>query len=41
MRKLESVIELNVDLLEENDDIDSVGHETKEGYILLGFDAAF
>lgn len=41
MHNVKGVLELNIGLLEEDDDIDSVGHETKEGYILLGFDAAF
>lgn len=41
MRNLKGMLELNIDLLEEDDDIDLVDHETKESYILLGFDAAF
>lgn len=41
MRNLKGVVELNADFLDEDDDADFVGHETKEGYILVGFDAAF
>ena len=41
MRNVKGVLEPNIDLLEEDDDIDCVGHETKEGSIRLGFDAAF
>ncbi|WP_455211598.1 outer membrane beta-barrel protein [Kaarinaea lacus] len=42
MRNVKGIIELNVDLLAEYDDTnDGIGHNTKEGYLLMGFDAAF
>ena len=41
MRNVKGILELNVDFLDEDDDADFVGHETKEGYVLIGFDAAF
>ena len=42
MRNLKGVLELNVDLLsEERDGPPFVGHQSKENYILLGFDAAY
>lgn len=41
MRNVKGVLELNLDFLDEDDDADFVGHETKEGYVLIGFDAAF
>ncbi len=41
MRNVKGIIELNIDLQKKDDDADFVGHETKEGYILVGFDAAF
>jgi hypothetical protein len=42
MRNVKGIIELNVDLLsEDNNTSDGIGHNTKEGYILTGFDVAF
>lgn len=41
MRNVKGVIEITGDLLDEDNDADFVGHETKEGYILIGFDAAY
>lgn len=41
MRNVKGVIELNGDFLNKNNDPNFVGHVTKEGYILFGFDAAF
>lgn len=41
MRNVKGVIELNADFLDEDDDADFVGHESREGYVLIGFDAAF
>jgi hypothetical protein len=41
MRNVKGVVELNVDLLSKDRDADFVGHETKENYLLIGFDAAF
>ncbi|NIR59439.1 MAG: hypothetical protein GWO02_07910 [Gammaproteobacteria bacterium] len=41
MRNVKGLLELNADLQDEDDDPDFVGHETKEGYVLVGFDAAF
>ncbi len=41
MTNLKGIIEGNVDFLGKDKDDDYVGHETKEGYILVGFDAAF
>ena len=42
MRNLKGVIEVNVDLLsEERGGPPFVGHQTKEHYVLLGFDAAY
>lgn len=42
MRNVKAVIELNVDLLsEDSGGPPYVGHQTKENYILLGFDAAY
>jgi len=41
MRNVKGILELTADFLDEDDDADFVGHETKEGYILIGLDAAF
>ncbi len=42
MRNIKGVVEVNVDLLSEDDNPnDGFGHDTKEGYVLMGFDAAF
>jgi hypothetical protein len=41
MRNVKGLVELNVDLLSPDDDPDFVGHETRENYFLVGFDAAF
>ncbi len=41
MRNVKAVIELNVDFLSKDRDPDFVGHETREHYFLVGFDAAF
>jgi len=41
MRNVKAVIELNVDFLSRDRDPDFVGHETREHYFLVGFDAAF
>ncbi|MEW6354324.1 MAG: hypothetical protein AB1469_08540 [Pseudomonadota bacterium] len=41
MRNVKGVIEATVDFQSEDDDPGFVGHETKEGYILVGIDAAF
>lgn len=41
MRNVKGVLELNADFLSEDDDADFVGHETREHYVLIGFDAAF
>ncbi len=41
MRNVKGVIEVTYDFLSKDNDPDFVGHETKEGYILIGFDAAF
>jgi hypothetical protein len=42
MRNVKGVIELNVDLLsEDSGGPPYVGHQTKENYILVGFDAAY
>ena len=41
MRNMKLVAEANVDMLPKDDDADFVGHETKENYFLIGFDAAF
>ena len=41
MRNVKGLIELNGDFLKKNNDPTFVGHVTKEGYILFGFDAAF
>ena len=41
MRNVKGLIELNTDFLKKNNQPDFVGHVTKEGYILFGFDAAF
>ena len=41
MRNVKGIIEGSYDFLSKDNDADYVGHETKEGYILIGFDAAF
>ncbi|HHL39276.1 MAG TPA: hypothetical protein ENJ37_02105 [Deltaproteobacteria bacterium] len=41
MTNVKGVMEVNYDFLGEDDDADYVGHETKEGYVLVGMDAAF
>ena len=41
MRNMKVVLEGNLDLIEKDNDTDFVGHESKESYVLLGFDAAF
>jgi len=42
MRNVKGVIELNVDLQnKDSNPNDGIGHDTKEGYFLLGFDTAF
>jgi hypothetical protein len=41
MRNVKAVLEVNADLLSRDDDADFVGHETRESYLLIGFDAAF
>jgi len=40
-RNVKGIIEGSYDFLSKDNDPDYVGHETKEGYILIGFDAAF
>ncbi len=42
MRNVKGVIEVNMDLQDkDNNPNDGIGHDTKEGYFLLGFDTAF
>ncbi len=41
MRNVKGVVEVNADLLSRDNDADFVGHETRENYLLVGFDAAF
>lgn len=41
MRNVKGLIEANYDFLDENDNPNFVGHVTKEGYVLVGLDAAF
>jgi hypothetical protein len=41
MRNVKGVIELNGDFLKANETPPLIGHATKEGYILVGIDAAF
>lgn len=41
MRNVKGIIEVNADFLKKDNDADFVGHETKENYFLVGFDAAF
>jgi hypothetical protein len=41
MRNVKGVMEFNYDFLPIDNDADFVGHETKEGYFLVGFDIAF
>ncbi|WP_456392980.1 hypothetical protein [Persephonella sp.] len=40
-RNVKGIVEATYDFLPKDNDADFVGHETKEGYILIGFDAAF
>ena len=41
MRNVKGVLELNADFLDKDKDADFVGHEEREHYVLVGFDAAF
>jgi hypothetical protein len=42
MRNVKGLIEVNVDLqATDNNTHDGIGHNTKEGYVLVGFDTAF
>ena len=41
MRNLKGVLEIGIDFLDKDDDPDFVGHESKEGYVLVGIDTAF
>ncbi len=41
MRNVKGIIEATYDFQSKDSDPDFVGHESKEGYILIGFDAAF
>jgi hypothetical protein len=42
MRNVKGIIELNVDFQGiDSNRHDGIGHDTKEGYALLGFDVAF
>ena len=41
MQNLKGVFEINGDLISKDRDDDFVGHESKEGYIIIGLDAAF
>ena len=41
MRNVKGVMEATVDFQKKDNDPDFVGHETKEGYVLFGIDAAF
>lgn len=41
MTNLKAVVEGNIDFLAKDSDADFVGHETREGYLLVGLDAAF
>lgn len=41
MRNVKGVLEVTADFLSRDDDPDFVGHETRENYLLVGFDAAF
>lgn len=41
MRNVKGIIEINADFIQKDNDADFVGHETKEGYILIGMDASF
>lgn len=41
MRNVKGTIELNYDLLDEDPNPNYVGHVTREGYVLAGFDASF
>ncbi|WP_457644404.1 hypothetical protein [Persephonella sp.] len=41
MRNVKGIIEATYDFQSKDNDSDYVGHETKEGYILIGFDTAF
>lgn len=41
MRNVKGVMEATVDFQKKDNDANFVGHETKEGYLLVGIDAAF
>lgn len=41
MRNAKGVIEVNIDFQPKDNDANFVGHETKENYLLAGFDVAF
>lgn len=41
MQNLKAVFEVNGDFLSKDRDGDFIGHESKEGYIIIGLDAAF
>lgn len=42
MRNVKAILEVNVDFLGETDDGPPfVGHQSKENYVLVGFDVAF
>jgi len=42
MRNVKAILEVNADLLSEDDaGPPFVGHQTKEHYVLFGFDTAF
>jgi hypothetical protein len=41
MRNVKGIIEITGDFLDDNPTPPLVGHATKEGYVLVGIDAAF
>ena len=41
MRNVKGIIEANFDMQPVNTEPNFVGHRTKEGYLLVGLDAAF
>jgi len=41
MRNAKGIIEVNVDFQPKDNDPNFVGHETKENYLMVGFDVAF
>ncbi len=41
MRNAKGIIEVNIDMQSADNDANFVGHETKENYLLVGFDVAF